>query len=84
MDGIGVALGHSSMIARELEQGTLVTLFDSPVAAPAPYLLVVAPAARLRPEVVAFRDWILSRASSNNLDSCTASATPGKRPFAPP
>ena len=29
LDGIGVALGHSLMIARELEQGTLVTLFDS-------------------------------------------------------
>ncbi len=41
--GLGVALGHSVMIARELEQGALVTLFDSPVAAPAPYLLVTAP-----------------------------------------
>ena len=84
VDGIGVALGHSSMIARELEQGTLVTLFDSPVAAPAPYLLVIAPAARRKPEVVAFRDWILGRASSNTLDSCPESATPGKRPIAAP
>ena len=65
VDGIGVALGHSLMIARELEQGTLVTLFDSPVAAPAPYLLVTAPASRRKPEVVAFRDWILAQASLN-------------------
>ena len=65
VDGIGVALGHSLMIARELEQGTLVTLFDSPVAARAPYLLVTAPASRRKPEVVAFRDWILAQASLN-------------------
>ena len=68
VDGIGVALGHSLMIARELEQGTLVTLFDSPVAAPAPYLLVTAPASRRKPEVAAFRDWILAQASLNTLN----------------
>lgn len=61
VDGIGVALGHSLMIAPELEQGTLVKLFDSPVAAPAPYLLVIAPASREKPEVLAFRDWIAGR-----------------------
>ena len=84
VDGIGVALGHSSMIARELEQGTLVTLFDSPVAAPAPYLLVIAPGARRKPEVVAFRDWLLRQASSNTLDSCAEFATAGKQPIALP
>ena len=59
VDGLGAALGHSVMIARELEQGALVTLFDSPMAAPAPYLLVIAPGSRERPPVVAFRDWLL-------------------------
>ena len=44
VEGMGVALGHSLMIARELEQGTLVTLFDTRVTAPARYLLVTAPA----------------------------------------
>lgn len=73
VDGIGVALGHSLMIARELEQGVLVTLFDSPVAAPAPYLLVIAPGSREKPEVLAFRDWIFSQASPGEVDSSTAS-----------
>lgn len=63
VDGMGVALGHSLMIARELEQGALVTLFDSPVAAPAPYLLVTAAASSTKPEVVAFRRWILGHAT---------------------
>ena len=80
VNGIGVALGHSLMIAHELEQGTLVTLFDSPVAAPAPYLLVIAPAARRKPEVVAFRDWIIGQASVNTLARYPALAAPGKQP----
>ena len=47
--GMGVALGHSLMITRELEQGTLVSLFDSRVTAPARYLLVTAPASMGKP-----------------------------------
>ena len=35
VDGMGVALGHSLMIADELEQGKLVTLFGEGVTAPA-------------------------------------------------
>ena len=31
INGMGVALGHSLMISRELEEGTLVSLFDSRV-----------------------------------------------------
>ncbi len=79
LDGIGVALGHSLMIARELEQGTLVTLFDSPVAAPAPYLLVTAEASREKPQVVAFRNWIFRQASSKTLDFHTGPIAPVTR-----
>ncbi len=60
-DGMGVALGHSSMIARELEEGRLVTLFDTPVPAPDRYLLVTTRASRRKPEVRAFRKWILDQ-----------------------
>ena len=59
VDGMGVALGHSLMVARELEEGTLVGLFEAPVTAPARYLLVTAPAAVHKPQVRAFRNWIL-------------------------
>ena len=62
VEGMGVALGHSLMIARELEQGTLVSLFDSRVTAPARYLLVTAPASIGKPQVRAFRDWVLQQA----------------------
>ena len=50
------------MIARELEQGTLVIPFDSRVAAPARYLLVTTSSSRRKPQVRAFRNWILGEA----------------------
>ena len=62
VEGMGVAMGHSLMIRRELEQGTLVTLFDSRVTAPDRYQLVTAPASVGKPQVRAFRHWILGQA----------------------
>ena len=56
VNGTGVALVHSLMIARELEEGTLVRLFDKPVAAPAKYLLVTAPGSAEKEEVQAFHE----------------------------
>ena len=62
VEGMGVALGHSLMIARELERGTLVSLFDSRVTAPARYLLVTTPGSMGKPQVRAFLDWVLRQA----------------------
>ena len=62
VEGMGVALGHSLMIADELEQGKLVKLFPDPVRAPARYLLVTAPSAAKKPQVRAFRSWIRGEA----------------------
>ena len=50
MPGIGVALGHSMLVAPHLERGTLVGLFEPPVAAPARYFLAVAPGSGDKPE----------------------------------
>ena len=78
VEGMGVALGHSLMIARELEQGTLVSLFDSRVTAPDRYLLVTAPASIGKPQVRAFRDWVLqqSKGRSPNEQIGEASGVP--------
>ena len=62
--GMGVALGHSEMIAHELERGSLTALLGSQVAVPARYVLSVPPSVRDNSEVQAFRDWILDQASS--------------------
>ena len=62
VEGMGVAIGHSSMITQELEREALVSLFDSQIAAPARYLLVTTPASACKREVQAFRDWVLRQA----------------------
>ena len=76
VEGMGVALGHSLMIARELEQGTLVSLFDSRVTAPARYLLVTAPASANRPQVRAFRDWVLHQAGGRSPHEQIGASSP--------
>ena len=58
LEGMGVALGHSLLIAPYLKRGTLVALFEPPVAAPARYFLAVAPGSRETPEVRVFLDWL--------------------------
>ena len=58
VEGMGVALGHSLLIAPCLERGALVELLGPPVAAPARYFLAVAPGSGEKPEARAFLDWL--------------------------
>ena len=67
VEGIGVALGHSMLVAPHLERGTLVGLFEPPVAAPARYFLAVAPGSGDKPEARAFLDWL--RAETRKSDA---------------
>ena len=67
VESMGVALGHSLLIAPHLERGTLVALFGPPVAAPARYFLAVAPGSGNKPEARAFLDWI--RAETRKSDA---------------
>ena len=63
VDGMGVAIGRPTTIARELQQGTLVPLMDQLTGPRSSCCLVSTPAARSRREVRAFRDWILQEAA---------------------
>lgn len=74
VNGLGIALGHSRTIARELEQGALVHLFGPPVAAPDRYVLITKPHSRDRSDIRSFRAWILSLAgNTGGLDTiCNA------------
>ena len=67
VEGMGVALGHSLLIAPHLERGMLVGLFEPPVTAPARYFLAVAPGSGDKPEARAFRDWL--RVETRKSDS---------------
>jgi LysR family glycine cleavage system transcriptional activator len=59
VDGNGVALVRHVVALQEIASGQLVRLFD--IAAPCPdqYYLVSPPGAAGKPQVLAFRDWLL-------------------------
>ena len=67
LEGMGVALGHSRLIAPYIERGAVVGLFEPPVAAPARYLLAIAPGAGEKPAARAFLEWV--RAESRKSDA---------------
>ena len=67
LDGMGVAIGRQTIIARELQQGTLVPLLDRRTGPRSSCCLVSSATAMSRPEVRAFRDWILEEAADQRL-----------------
>ena len=69
LKGMGVALGHSLLIAPYLERGTLVELFEPPLAAPARYFLAVAPGSEDRLHADAF-DSLACPCPSKALSMC--------------
>jgi DNA-binding transcriptional LysR family regulator len=60
--GMGVALGRLPLIDGDLAEGTLVPVLGPPVKCVAAYWLVGAPESFARPEVAAFRDWVMAAA----------------------
>ena len=63
VEGMGVAIGSSSTMERELRQGSLVALFDDDIGPRMTCCLVSTAAARSRTEVRAFRDWIVKESA---------------------
>ena len=57
-----VAIYLAMLIARELEDRTLVRVFDQQVKAPERCCLITTAVSRQRPEVQAFREWVLEEA----------------------
>ena len=68
LKGMGVALGHSLLIAPYLERGTLVGLFEPPLEAPARYFLAIAPGSGEKPEARAFLDWLRAETGKSDED----------------
>ena len=78
VNGLGVAVGRSALITRELDRRTLAPLFDRQAEAPERCCLITTAAARQRPEIQAFREWVLGEA-----ESAGRTAAPPQRPAAP-
>ncbi|MFZ5556159.1 MAG: transcriptional regulator GcvA [Pseudomonadota bacterium] len=62
VDGLGVALGIKPLVAADIVAGDLVAPFDVVVESGFAYYLVCDEAVAERPQVAAFRDWLLSEA----------------------
>ena len=63
--GLGAAIGRSRLIAQELEGSALVPVFDRQAEAPERCCLITTAPARQRPEVQAFREWVLREAGAS-------------------
>lgn len=59
-DGHGIALARHTIAMSDIESGALVRLSDIAVASPHAYYLVCPPAALRKPQVQAFRSWLLA------------------------
>ena len=66
-NGLGAAVGRPMLITKELENRTLVPLFERQEEAPERCCLITTAASRQRPELQAFRDWILREARAAPL-----------------
>ena len=64
INGEGVALGRTALIAEDLAAGRLVKPFELQLKVPLAYYIVALPRALERPKVRAFRDWLLEEAEA--------------------
>ena len=64
VSGLGIAIGRPTLIAEELKSRILVPVFDTQAEAPERCCLITTQAARQRPEVQAFREWVLREAEA--------------------
>lgn len=62
IEGEGVALGRAPLLERSLTRGELIAPFRGRVTVGRKYFVFVAPAARERPQVQRFAEWLLAEA----------------------
>ena len=76
IDGLGVAMGHTPVVAADLAAGRLVVPFDAfQLPAEAGYYVVSPPETAGTPKIAAFRDWLLGVAKKEDAAIGTASAS---------
>ncbi|HJR69279.1 MAG TPA: LysR substrate-binding domain-containing protein, partial [Gammaproteobacteria bacterium] len=68
LDGHGVALGRHPLLRRLLHDRKLVAPFKNKVASSRAYYVVESPAARVKPQVREFADWLVEETRAETLD----------------
>lgn len=77
VEGLGVAIGHDPLVARDLRSGRLVAPFDLRVPAPRGYAIILPSWSRKRRDVSDFVDWLqdeAARVMPANLTPSSSSA----------
>ena len=74
INGSGVALGRTTLVADDLAAGRLVRPFGEPLDCQLAYYLVHQPNADSDPAIAAFKSWICAEAQSDKA-TCSASMT---------
>lgn len=69
IDGIGVALGLSPMVDDALSDGRLVRLFDTEIPARDAHYVVTPLRVEIRPQVEAFRQWLLATSAASRTQT---------------
>jgi LysR family glycine cleavage system transcriptional activator len=75
VDGLGVALGITPLMAEDIAAGELVAPFDVEVESGFAYHLVCDEAIAERPQVAAFRAWLLAEAAATEAAAAESGAT---------
>ena len=68
VDGHGVALGRNPLLRRLLRERKLVAPFKKKVASSRAYYVVESPAAKRKPQVREFADWLVEETHAETLD----------------
>jgi LysR family glycine cleavage system transcriptional activator len=68
VDGHGVALGRNPLLSRLLRERKLVAPFKRKVASSRAYYVVESPAAKRKPQVREFADWLVEETHAENPD----------------
>ena len=61
--GQGIALARSGHVEAEINDGSLVRLFDVPFASPVAYFFVCPKGIETQPHIVSFRNWLLAEST---------------------
>jgi LysR family transcriptional regulator, glycine cleavage system transcriptional activator len=68
VDGHGIALGRNPLLSRLLRERKLVAPFKKKVASSRAYYVVESPAAKRKPQVREFADWLVEETHAENPD----------------
>jgi LysR family glycine cleavage system transcriptional activator len=72
MDGQGVAIARSVLVADALADGALARPFQLSISTRFAYFLVCLPERAMQPKIARFRDWLLSQVSATDISGVAA------------